>query len=74
LPIKAWGSVMSFRISQALKGVMVTVIVAVGIVSPASANDRQQHDRVQRQCMVNLSDVQDAGLRRWCLKQSARMP
>jgi hypothetical protein len=65
---------MSFQISQALKVVMAAVIVALGIVSPAQASIRQQRDRVQRHCMVSLSEVQDAGLRRWCLKQSARMP
>ena len=64
---------MSFQISRALKGAIV-VSALIGIVSPASANLRQQHDRVQRHCMVSLSDVQDASLRRWCLKQSARMP
>jgi hypothetical protein len=73
LPIKRGGSVMSFQISQAIKGV-IAISVLVGIVSPARANIRQQRDRVQRYCMVSLSGVQDVSLRRWCLKQSARMP
>jgi len=64
---------MSFQISQALK-VVIVVSVIVGIASPAQANLRQQRDRAQRHCMVSLSDLQNAGLRRWCLKQSARMP
>jgi hypothetical protein len=64
---------MSFQISQAIK-VLIAVSMLVAFVSPASANIRQQRDRVQRHCMVSLSGVQDVSLRRWCLKQSARMP
>jgi hypothetical protein len=66
---------MSFQISQALK-VVIAIIVLLGMTaaSPAQPNLRLQHGRVQRHCMVSLSEVQDAGLRRWCLKQSARMP
>ena len=67
---------MSFQFSQALVVQIIAVSVVIGVTaaSPAQANPRKQSDRAQRHCMVNLPDVQDASLRRWCLKQSERMP
>jgi len=67
---------VSFQISQALVVQIIAVSVLIGMTaaSPAQANLRQQRDRAQRHCMVNLPDVQDASLRRWCLKPSERMP
>ena len=40
----------------------------------AKEERRQGRDRMQRQCMVYLPDMQDAKLKRWCLKQSELMP
>jgi hypothetical protein len=67
---------VSFQISQALvvQIIAVSVLIDVAAASPAQAHARTERDRAQRRCMVHLPDVQDASLRRWCLKQSERMP
>jgi hypothetical protein len=35
---------------------------------------RQERDRMQRQCMIDLTEVPDGKLKRACLKQSEKMP
>jgi t-SNARE complex subunit (syntaxin) len=40
----------------------------------AKQERQQERERMQRQCMVYLPDMQDARLRAWCLKQSEKMP
>jgi hypothetical protein len=67
---------VSFQISQALVVQIIAVSVLIGMTaaSPAQADLRQQRDRVEQRCMVYLPAMQDASLRRRCLKQSERMP
>lgn len=35
---------------------------------------RQERDREMIRCMVDLTQMTDAKLKRWCLKQSEKMP
>lgn len=46
--------------------------IAILLAQPAQASHRQ--DRAQMRCMVDLTQMTDAKLKRWCLKQSERMP
>lgn len=40
----------------------------------AAQERRQMRDMMQRQCMVDLTNVPDGKFKRACLKQSERMP
>jgi hypothetical protein len=40
----------------------------------AKAERRQERDRALMNCMVDLTQMPDAKLKRWCLKQSRIMP
>lgn len=41
---------------------------------PAHCQERRQRDRMQMRCMVDLTQMPDGKFKRWCLKQSERMP
>lgn len=53
---------------------LLPVAILLALTGVAQASHRQDRDRAQIRCMVELPQMKDGRLKRWCLKQSEKMP